>query len=161
MSYIAIHDHVASFPVQVMGEALDVSRDGYYACARHEDAVVAIAVAARPKRTSMAARLLIDGEATGTRDVPDRSLLRLLAQAHQYRSLVLQSDGKSITALAEQAGVSAFYFARILRLAFLVPDLVTAILQGRHSPELTARQLSLHACLPVAGTDQVAALGIR
>ena len=95
------------------------------------------------------------------RTAPDRSLLRLLAQAHQFRALVLQGGGQTITALAAEAGVGASYFTRVLRLGFLAPDVVTAILQGRQPPELNAKQLSLHIRLPIGWTDQVAALGIR
>jgi site-specific DNA recombinase len=134
---------------------------GAIGCAGHDDAVVAIAVAARLRRVGMATKLLIDGEATGTREAPDRSLLRLLAQAHRYRNLVLQNDARPVTALAEQAGVGASYFTRVLHLAFLAPDLVTAILQVRQPPELTAKRLSLHVRLPIVWQDQAAALGIR
>jgi len=58
----------------------------------------------------MATKLLIEGEAEHPRTSPDRSLLRLLAQAHQFRALVLQGGGRSITALAAEAGVGASYF---------------------------------------------------
>jgi hypothetical protein len=109
----------------------------------------------------MATKLLIEGEANRPRAAPDRSLLRLLAQAHQFRALVLQGGGRSIATLAAEAGVGASYFARVLRLGFLAPDAVTAILQGRQPPALTAKQLSLHIRLPIGWHDQMAALGIR
>ena len=57
--------------------------------------------------------------------------------------------------------MGASYFARILRLGFLAPEVVTAILQGRQPPELNAKQLSLHMRLPIGWNDQAAALGIR
>ena len=128
---------------------------------REDPSVVTLTIAARLKRVGMATKLLIEGEAKHPRTTPDRSLLRLLAQAHQFRALVLQGGGKSITALAAEAGVGASYFTRVLRLGFLAPDVVTAILQGRQPPELNAKQLSLHIRLPIGWTDQVAALGIR
>ena len=102
---------------------------------------------------------LTEGEAN--RSAPDRSLLRLLAQAHQFRALVLQGGGQTIAALAAEAGVGASYFTRVLRLGFLAPDVVTAILQGRQPPELNAKQLSLNIRLPTGWNDQVAVLGIR
>ena len=74
---------------------------------------------------------------------------------------MLQGGGQTITALAAEAGVGASYFTRVLRLGFLAPDVVTAILQGRQPPELNAKQLSLHIRLPIGWSDQVAALGIR
>ena len=73
------------------------------------------------------------------RTAPDRSLLRLLAQAHQLRRQVMRGDGQTISGLAAEAGVGASYFTRLLRLGFLGPDAVTAILQGRQPPELNAK----------------------
>ena len=141
-------------------DTADTTPADHRAC-RDDSSVVTLTIAARLKRVGMATKLLIEGEAKHPRTAPDRSLLRLLAQAHQFRALVLQGGGKSITALAAEAGVGASYFTRVLRLGFLAPDVVTAILQGRQPPELNAKQLSLHIRLPIGWTDQVAALGIR
>jgi hypothetical protein len=44
-------------------------------------------------------------------------------------------------------------------LAFLAPDITAAILQGHHSPELTAAALPRHSCLALDWTDQRRALG--
>ena len=62
--------------------------------------------------------------------------------------------------LAREAGVGRPYFCRIVRLGFLAPEIVTAILRDRHPPEFTARQLSLHTKLPNAWADQITELGI-
>ena len=51
---------------------------------REDSSVVTLTIAARLKRVGMATKLLIEGEANRPRAMPDRSLLRLLAQAHQY-----------------------------------------------------------------------------
>jgi len=63
--------------------------------------------------------------------------------------------------LAEHADVGASYFARVLRLVFLAPDVVTAVLQGRQPPELNPKPLSLQVRLPIGWNDQAAALGVR
>ena len=118
-----------------------------------------LTVPARLKRAGMETKLLIDG--TGEPRAPDRSLLRLLAQAYRYRAMVLARGDQTITALAAEAGTSRSYFTRILRLGFLAPDLVTMILRGRQPVELTARRLSLHRRLPIVWADQIAALGIN
>ncbi len=62
--------------------------------------------------------------------------------------------------LARQSGVGRPYFCRIVRLGFLAPDVVKAVLRDRHPPGLTAKQLSLHTKLPNAWEDQISALGI-
>jgi site-specific DNA recombinase len=41
------------------------------------------------------------------------------------------------------------YVSRLVRLAFLAPDIVTAILNGRHPPQLTANRLMDDTRLPL------------
>jgi DNA invertase Pin-like site-specific DNA recombinase len=119
-----------------------------------------LAVQARLKRVGMETKLLIDGAGGGPRGTPDRSMLRLLAQAHRYREMMLEAQGRTMRDLARDAGVGRPYFSRVVRLGFLAPDVVTAVLRDRHPPELTAKRLSLHTKLPNAWEDQISALGI-
>lgn len=92
--------------------------------------------------------------------MPDRSMLRLLAQAHYYREMMLDGQGRTMRDLAREAGVGRPYFSRMVRLGFLAPDIVKAVLRDRHPPELTAKRLSLHIKLPSAWDKQKSALGI-
>ena len=105
----------------------------------------------------MRSKLLIDGG--GPRREPDRSLLRLLARAQRFSLMVLQSEGKTIADLAGESDVSPSYFTRILRLSFLAPDIVSAILSDRHPLALTAKRISLTDKLPNAWSEQKAVLG--
>ena len=107
----------------------------------------------------METRLLIDGAGGGARRKPDHSLCRVLAQARQYQAMVMRSGGKTMAALAAEANVGGSYFTRILRLSFLAPDVVTAILRDQHPIELTAKRLANEIRLPVAWEDQHALLG--
>ena len=61
---------------------------------------------------------------------------------------------------AREAGVGRPYFCRMVRLGFLAPDVVKAVLTNRHPPQLTAKRLALRIRLPIAWEDQVSALGI-
>ena len=117
-------------------------------------------IPARLKRAGMETKLLIDGAGNSQRGTPDRSMLRLLAQAHRYREMLLGAQGRTMFDLAREAGVGRPYFCRIVRLGFLAPDVVKVILHDRHPPELTAKQLSVHTKLPNAWEDQISALGI-
>ncbi len=67
---------------------------------------------------------------------------------------MMASQGKSMRDLAKEAGVSATYFARMLRLAFLSPAVTHAILQGRQPAALTANKLQHMQALPLAWADQ-------
>ena len=111
-------------------------------------------VTARLKRAGMETKFLIEGAGGGLRGTPDRSLLRLLGQAHRFRNMVMRGDGKTITELAREAGVGRSYFTRILRLSFLAPDITTMILRGRQTFEQTAKQLTGDTRLPVDWHEQ-------
>ena len=85
-------------------------------------------------------------------------MLGLLVQAQRFNAMILRGDGKSIGELAADASVSPSYFTRILKLSFLAPDVVRAILHHEHPPELTAKRLSLKVALPNAWAMQKAML---
>ena len=65
----------------------------------------------------------------------------------------------TIQRIAEAEGVVASYATRLLRLSFLAPDIVVAILDGRQPPELTANQLMRDTRLPLEWTAQRQLLG--
>jgi site-specific DNA recombinase len=117
-----------------------------------------VSIPARLKRTGRETKLLIDGG--GPRREPDRSLLRLIARAQRFSLMVMQGEGRTISELAGQSGVSPSYFTRILRLSFLAPDIVSAIVSDRHPLELTAKRISLTHRLPNAWSEQKALLGM-
>ncbi len=131
-------------------DRMDSTEDGE----RH----ITFTVPARLKRAGMETRLLIDG--TDARRKPDHSLHRLLAQAHRYRDMVMHNGGKSMSELATEAGVGGSYFSRVLRLAFLAPDIVSVILDNDHPVDLTANRLAKDVRLPLVWEDQRALLGI-
>jgi hypothetical protein len=114
----------------------------------------------RLRRTGIEKRLLIDGATGAERRHPDHSLCRLLAQAHQYHGMLMRSEGKTITQLAQDARVSGSYFTRVLRLSFLAPEILQAILRNRHPIDLSATRLVNKTRLPVAWDAQRALLGI-
>ena len=59
----------------------------------------------------------------------------------------------SLQALAERDGITRRYIRRLVGLAFLSPELVEAILQGRQPIELTATRLT-ELDLPLDWTEQ-------
>jgi hypothetical protein len=116
-------------------------------------------VPAQLKRTGLDNKLLVDGTA-GPRREPDRSLLRLLAQAHRFWALANTAQGNDMRELARQIGVNPSYFARVLRLAFLAPAVTEAILQGCQPADLTANRLKLGGIIPASWSDQQRHFGL-
>jgi len=120
-----------------------------------------LSVPARFKRAGIETKLLIDGADGSSRRNRDHSLHRALAQAHRYHAMVMRKGGRTMSELAIEAGVCGSYFSRILRLAFLAPDTVNAILRDRHPAELTAKRLATGIRLPADWKDQRTLLGIN
>lgn len=56
--------------------------------------------------------------------------------------------------IARDEGMTRAYVARVVRLAFLARDVVEAILDGRHPPDLNAEPLVRRSLLPLAWDDQ-------
>lgn len=84
----------------------------------------------RLTRTGRAVRLVHDNGAAVTADGVELTLVRLIHKARLWWQRM--ADGKlDVTGLALQEGVSTTYVVRVLRLAFLSPVVVEAVLDGR------------------------------
>ncbi|MDP2356887.1 MAG: hypothetical protein Q8M31_12620 [Beijerinckiaceae bacterium] len=59
-------------------------------------------------------------------------MVKAIARAHQWKRLLESSRSASVTAVAEAEKINQSYLCRVLRLTLLAPDLVEAILEGRH-----------------------------
>jgi DNA invertase Pin-like site-specific DNA recombinase len=107
------------------------------------------------KRTGMETKLLIQGSAGLVRRNANRSLIRLIGQAHRCRRILDRaSHDQTMTALAAEAGTSATYFTRVVRLSFLAPEIMKMILQGRQPPALTANALVTQGPPPASWQEQ-------
>lgn len=89
----------------------------------------------------------------------DPALIRLLTKAHLARQAVENGVDLSIAELASQAGYTRDYFGVLLRIAYLEPDIVTAILEGRQPAGLNRQRLARATNLPVAWQAQREMLG--
>jgi hypothetical protein len=61
--------------------------------------------------------------------------------------------------LAATNRVNPSYFARVLRLAYLAPEIIEAIIEGWQPPESTANKLVRLKNLPIGWADQREYLG--
>jgi hypothetical protein len=92
-------------------------------------------------------------------DRSDPSLLRLIAKAWALREALVSSTAPSLTAVAAKKGISQSYATRLVRLAWLAPDIVEAILGGYQPTNLTASRLMQDTRIPTDWQDQRRALG--
>ncbi len=65
----------------------------------------------------------------------------MLAQGHHWLEQLLRGEVCSLRSIAKSAGVSERYVSQVIHAAFLAPDLVEAVLQGRQPTPLTLRQI--------------------
>ena len=111
-----------------------------------------LTILARLKRTGIEMRLVVDDGSEPAK--VDPGLVRLLLRAHVIRARLLEEPSLPLKEIAAEEGISSSYATRLLRLAFLAPDIVTAILNGMHPPQLTANRLMDDTRLPLDWTAQ-------
>ena len=90
----------------------------------------------------------------------DEKIVALVAEAHAARKLVLAEPDTSIAGIALANGRCRTRLGRLVGLACMAPDIITAIVEGRQPATLTARSL-LASELPVAWADQRSLLGFN
>jgi site-specific DNA recombinase len=117
-----------------------------------------LAVPLLRRRAGRDTRLLIDGPAATQ---ADPALVRMLIRARCLRAKLLQSADASLAETAKAEGISRTYLTRMARLAFLSPEITTAILDGRQPVHLTAARLSRLTDLPLAWSEQRKILGLE
>jgi site-specific DNA recombinase len=91
---------------------------------------------------------------------PDRALIRLVVRAHRFHELLVKHKGGKFADLAKREKLHRSYFSELLRLAYLAPDITTAILDGHQPPGLTATQLIERSDLPMSWREQRRTLGV-
>jgi site-specific DNA recombinase len=104
-------------------------------------------------------RIVQRGQNRESQSRPNPALLKLLRRAHDWRRQLETSAPISVADLARKNGVSSSYFTRVLRLAYLAPDIVEAVVRGRQPVDLMANQLVRMQDLPLDWPSQREYLG--
>lgn len=84
---------------------------------------------------------------------PDRTLVRALVLARQWAGELERGEAESIKGLAQREALCSHYTTRLLRLAYLAPDIASDILAGRQPALLTLGALTKQP-LPLAWDRQ-------
>ena len=104
-------------------------------------------------------RLIIAPSFEPSRNSHDPPLIDLVTKAWAARqALNLEPDG-SVAATAAKMGFDEEYFRVLLKISFLAPDIVTAIVNGRQPRSLTRQKLARIKGLPMDWEAQRVALG--
>jgi site-specific DNA recombinase len=154
---VQVHSDRVDVTLDQMGLALWLNAKDHqkFAAPRGDDRerhLMVLTVPARLKRTGIEIRMVVD-DGSEPANV-DPVLVRLLLRAHAIRARLLEEPSLPLKEIAAEEGISSSYVTRLLRLAFLAPDIVTAILNGRHPPQLTANRLMDDTRLPLDWSAQ-------
>jgi DNA invertase Pin-like site-specific DNA recombinase len=124
-----------------------------------DDETEIVSVPVRLRRCGHEIKMLIEGTDPFATAKPDARLIKLLIRARQFNAALVDGDGVPFAALAKREGVSPSYFTRLVRLSYLAPDIIQAILDGRQPRDLTADKLLAHSRLPLTWHEQRRVLG--
>jgi len=106
------------------------------------------------RRRGVEMRLVLPGVAIqNDRSRCDPTLIKAIARGRAWFEELAAGRARSLRELAECNGITRRYIRRLVDLAFLSPELVEVILQGRQPVELTATRLT-GLDLPLDWTDQ-------
>ncbi|MGH6725918.1 MAG: recombinase family protein, partial [Pseudolabrys sp.] len=122
-----------------------------------DDHFVTLTIPVRLKRVGNEMKMIVeDGSDPAT---PDASLVRVLVRAHMIRDRILADKSLTLEEIAKSEDIVPSYATRLFRLTLMAPDIVSAILSGKHPPELTARKLLDDTRLPLEWNEQRRTLG--
>jgi len=107
------------------------------------DNAVELAAAIAFKRRGVETKLVLPGLAQqNDRSRCDPALIKAIARGHTWFEELATGRVRSLQELAKRDGITRRYIRRLVGLAFLSPQLVEAILQGRQPVQLTATRLT-------------------
>jgi site-specific DNA recombinase len=126
---------------------------------KESEDTLTLKVKARLQRVGREMRMLVEN---ANDQLADPGLLRIIARAHDIHARLMQSTDLTLHAIASQERVTPGYISRLLRLPLMAPDIVTAIVNGKKPPQLTAKKLMRLALqIPIDWTEQRKLLGFH
>lgn len=146
-------DHVERITVDV--DRIDIMVRG-----QEDQANRTMSITASLVRRGKEKRLAIaPDQSTGLMARRDPALIKLVVKAHMARQALSDAQDRSIADLAKEHGLSRDYFGVLLRISYLAPDIVTAILDGRQPARLNRQRLARLTSLPINWRQQREVLG--
>jgi hypothetical protein len=85
---------------------------------------------------------------------PDPALIKAIARAHRFNEQLVNGKVAKFGDLARGEELHRSYVSQLLRLAYLAPDITTAILEGRQPEDLSTTKLIEHPDLPLSWRGQ-------
>ncbi len=102
------------------------------------------------QRRGVELRLMV-GDRNRSAATVDLALRKAVARAHRWFDELSTGKARSLAEIAAREGLAVRYVGRLIRLAFLAPDIVESIVEGRQPTGLTAEAATRHIELPLNG----------
>jgi DNA invertase Pin-like site-specific DNA recombinase len=100
------------------------------------------------KRRGVELRMIV-GDHNRSATTVDPPLLKAVARAHRWFDELSTGKASSLAEIAAHEGLAVRYVGRVIRLAFLAPDIVESIVEGRQPTSLTAESVTRHSEIPL------------
>lgn len=143
---VAIHDHMVVTSLVPRKLAVILLDDSCNIPVDCRPGAIELTIDAKLRRVGKGIRLTVGGV---TVEKPDSQILALLRNAHATRDALLTGRDETIDALAQRLGIKRDQLSAHMRLTYLSPYIVRALVQGRPVEGLTpAGLLSLCKDLP-------------
>jgi DNA invertase Pin-like site-specific DNA recombinase len=110
------------------------------------------------KRRGLEMRLVIEGAGPSPSET-DPVLVKAIARAHGWFQDLVSGRAASVVEIATRDGIASQYVGHLLPLAFLAPEIVKAIVEGRQPVDLTTETLTNRIDLPLDWAAQKMLLG--
>jgi hypothetical protein len=118
------------------------------------DALFELKAAGAFRRRGVASKLVLSGQIEPDHSTRcDPALIKAVARGHLWFEELATGRARSLHELASREGITRRYIRRLVNLAFLSPQLIEAILQGRQPVALTATRLT-ELDLPLDWSEQ-------
>jgi len=109
------------------------------------------------KRRGVESKIIIGGRATPP--MPDHKLIDVVQKSFEWWRLLTEEPEWSIDKLARHASMDSSDVTRFLPLAFLAPDIIEAIIDGRQPVDLNIERLKKIGPVPMDWSSQRQLLG--
>ena len=111
------------------------------------------------KRLGLAVRLIVGN--TAARPRIDKKLLALINKSYRWFELLETGRCESLAAIGKIEGIGSTYVSRVMNLAFLSPDILQIIAQGKQPNHVTADKLVRMGIPPIEWSAQWEWIGMR
>jgi site-specific DNA recombinase len=114
--------------------------------------LISLTIEAKRKRYGGEVHLVVASDSNDAVRNPKSSLIKAIARAHGWYEKVVHGDAPDVRSLARRAGLTERYVGKVFGCAFLAPDIVESILEGRQPADLNFEKLCERA--PLSWAEQ-------